>query len=410
MKRKTFSVLFFVKHSKKLKDGSVPVYARITVNNVRNEFGLQRSVDSEQWDSAKGKAKGNSKQNKELNHYIDTVRSNLLIKKRELDEMGIEYTADSFKRAYMGLDQDVKQLLEVFKAHNDECLKLVNIDFAPGTVVKFQISYNRLERYIKGVLKRKDIPLNEVTPQFLRGFEVYLKTEIGCQHNSAMKYLVNLKKIVRIGLANGWIKQNPYSNYKIKLDDVEVDYLDEKELALLMRREFGIKRIEQVKDVYVFCCFTGMAFSDVKSFNKEDIIVKDGKPWIKKRRQKTKNWFQVPLLDPALKILEKYKDHPEVVKKGFLLPVPSNQKMNAYLKEIADLTGIEKHLSTHTARHTFATTVTLGNQVSMEVVSKMLGHSNVDMTKKYARIVDDLIKKDMQKVMMKFDPGSVMQN
>jgi integrase len=147
-----------------------------------------------------------------------------------------------------------------------------------------------------------------------------------------------------------------------------------------------------------------MAFSDVKSFCKKDIVEQHGQPWIKKRRQKTKSWFHVPLLEPALRILSKYEDHPECIKNEVLLPVPSNQKMNAYLKEIADLLGIEKKLSTHTARHTFATTVTLLNQVSMEVVSKMLGHSSVNMTKRYARVVDDLITKDMEKVKSKYKP------
>ena len=178
----------------------------------------------------------------------------------------------------------------------------------------------------------------------------------------------------------------------------------------MMKRRFTIKRIEQVKDIYLFCCFTGMAYSDVKSFESKDIVLIDGLPWIKKRRQKTKNWFHVPLLEPALRILKKYEDHPECVKKGVLLPVLSNQKMNGYLSEIADLCGIDKHLSTHTARHTFATTVTLLNQVSMDVVSKMLGHSSVNMTKRYARVVNDLIKKDMQKVKEKFDSKMKIAN
>ena len=410
MKRSTFNVLFFVKHTKKLKDGSVPIYARITINGNRTDFGLQRGVEGSQWDAAKGKAKGSSKQIKELNQYLDTVRGNLLLKKRELDEMGAEYTAETFKRSYLRLDVQTKWLLEVFKDHNEQCKRLVNIDFAPGTVVKYQSCYKQLENFIHKNLKRKDVLFHEINPVFLRNFEIYLKTDGGCNHNSSMKYLANLKKIVRLGMANGWLKTNPYATVKLKLDDVDVAYLDEKELDMLVKKEFNIGRIQQVKDVYVFCCFTGMAFSDVKSFCKEDIVDKEGKLWIKKKRQKTKNWFHVPLLEPALRILDKYKNHPECVRKGVLLPVLSNQKMNAYLKEIADLSGIDKHLSTHTARHTFATTVTLGNLVSMEVVSKMLGHSSVNMTTRYARVAEDLINKDMQKVIMKFEPEFIGAN
>ena len=410
MKGKTFNINFFAKLARTHKDGSVPVYARITINGERAEFSLQRDVEIKNWIVSAGKAKGNSRQSKELNQYIDTVRANVFIKRRELEEQGIDYTAETFKRSFLGLDVETKWLLEVFKDHNEQCKRLVNIDFAPGTVVKYQSCYKQLENFIHKNLKRKDVLFHEINTAFLRSFEVYMKTEGGCQHNSSMKYLANLKKIVRIGMANGWLKTNPYATIKLKLDDVDVAYLDEKELDMLVRKEFKIGRIQQVKDVYVFCCFTGMAFSDVKSFCKEDIVDKEGKLWIKKKRQKTKNWFHVPLLEPALRILDKYKNHPECVRKGVLLPVLSNQKMNAYLKEIADLSGIDKHLSTHTARHTFATTVTLGNLVSMEVVSKMLGHSNVNMTTRYARVVEDLIKKDMQKVIMKFEPEYIGAN
>ena len=178
----------------------------------------------------------------------------------------------------------------------------------------------------------------------------------------------------------------------------------------MMNKEFKIERLQQVKDAYLFCCFTGLAFIDVKNLVYEDIEEKDGKLWIKKRRQKTKNWCNVPLLPPAINIMNKYKNHPDCVKDGLVLPVLTNQKMNAYLKEIADLCEINKHLSTHTARHTFATTVTLSNHISMEVVSKMLGHSSINMTKKYARVVDDLIKNDMEKIMNKYSMTAAALN
>ena len=186
-----------------------------------------------------------------------------------------------------------------------------------------------------------------------------------------------------------------------------MDFLTEKELETLIKKEFVIERLQQVKEVYLFCCFTGLAFVDVKSLIYSDIEEKDGQLWIKKRRQKTKNWCHIPMLSPAVQIINKYKNHPFCAKMGLVLPVPSNQKMNAYLKEIADLSGINKSLSTHTARHTFATTVTLSNQISMEVVAKMLGHSSINMTKKYARVVDDLINRDMQKIYGKYSANAM---
>jgi len=224
--------------------------------------------------------------------------------------------------------------------------------------------YNHVERFIKQRYKRDDMALYEITPMFISDFEFYLKTTRKCCHNTTVKYIKNFQKIIRIALANG--------------------------------------RIQQVKDTYLFCCFTGLAFIDVKSLVSSDIETKGDTFWIKKRRQKTKNWCHVPLLPPAVQIMNKYKNHPYCQRTGCVLPVPSNQKMNEYLKEIADLTGIDKNLSTHTARHTFATTVTLANHISIEVVSKMLGHSSINMTKKYARVVDDLIQRDMQKIYGKY--------
>jgi site-specific recombinase XerD len=194
------------------------------------------------------------------------------------------------------------------------------------------------------------------------------------------------------------MKADPFSNISYHLDEVDLAYLTDEELKKLMNKTFEMERLQQVKDVYVFCCFTGLAFVDVMNLKYTDIEDKNGKLWIKKKRQKTKNWCNIPLLEPALLLMEKYSEHPRCIANGRVLPVITNQKMNAYLKEIATLTGIKKSLSTHTARHTFATTVTLANQVSMEVVSKMLGHSGINMTKKYARVVDDLINRDMQKL------------
>jgi len=407
MTRATFNLMFFVKRTKALKDGSIPVYARITINGKITEFGLQRNVGPNDWDGKKGKAIPNSKQNKELNNYLEAIKGNIFINKRELEEQGKILTPEAMKKAYLGLDETSRKLLEIFKEHNVKCKQLENIDFAPGTVERYETCYKHVSNFMKEKYKKQDILINEVTPMFITDFELYLKTTRKCAHNTTLKYIKNFKKIIKIALANGWLKKDPFANIKFRLEDVDLAYLDAKELDKLMKKQFDIDRMQQVKDVYLFCCFTGLAFVDVSSLIAEDIVDNDGAKWIKKRRQKTKNWCHIPLLEPALKILDKYKSHPSCIKKGRLLPVLSNQKMNAYLKEIADITGIDKHLSTHTARHTFATTVTLSNQISMEVVSKMLGHSSVNMTKKYARVVDDLISKDMKKLVGKYEPASV---
>ena len=402
MTRTTFTVLFFIKRTKALKDGMVPIFARVTVNGQRTEFGLQRSIEENQWHAERGYAKGTSKDARELNSYLDFVKSKMLVTKRELEESGKPTTAIILKNQYLGIEDSSKTILQIFREHNERCEGLMGTDFSLGTIKRYRTSYNHVENFIKHKFKRKDLPLYEITPKFISDLEFYLKTVRKCCHNSAVKYMKNFKKIVRIALANGWMKADPFINVTYHLDDVDMDFLDENELHTLLYKEFKIERIQQVKDVYLFCCFTGLAFIDVKTLRYTDIETKGDTIWIKKRRQKTKNWCHIPLLPLAVQLIDKYSSHPYCVRTNCVLPVFSNQKMNAYLKEIADLTGIKKNLSTHTARHTFATTVTLANQISIEVVSKMLGHSSINMTKKYARVVDDLIHRDMQKLNGKY--------
>ncbi len=320
-----------------------------------------------------------------------------------MDEKGKHISAHSLKNSYLGIETDTRTILIVFREHNEKCKLLINIDFAAGTVERYITCRKDVEDFIKLKYKRDDLYLQEITPMFVKDFEFYLKTSCKCCHNTATKYLKNFKKIIRIALANDWMKSDPFSNIKFHLDDVDMDFLNEQELNALMEKEFKIERLQVVKDIYLFCCFTGLAFIDVKNLTYSDIEFRDNRQWIKKRRQKTKNWCHVPILPPAIRLMEKYKDHPVCQKRGCVLPVTSNQRMNTYLKEIADISGIQKNLSTHTARHTFATTVTLANQISIEVVSKMLGHDSINMTKKYARVVDDLINRDMQKVYIKYD-------
>ena len=404
MTRATFSVLFFIKRTKALKDGTIPIFARVTVNGQRTEFGLQHSIEENQWHAERGYVKGSSKEARELNSYLDFVKSKLLVTKRELEEMGKTTTAIILKNKYLGIEDSGKTILEIFHEHNERCKGLINTDFSPGTIKRYQTTFNHVESFIRFKFKRKDLPLFEITPKFISDLEFYLKTEKKCCHNSAVKYMKNFKKIVRIALAYGWMKADPFINVTYHLDEVDMDFLNEQELHTLLYKEFKIERIQQVKDVYLFCCFTGLAFIDVKNLRYTDIETKGDTIWINKRRQKTKNWCHIPLLPPAVQLIDKYSSHPYCVKTNCVLPVLSNQKMNAYLKEIADMSGIKKNLSTHTARHTFATTVTLANQISIEVVSKMLGHSSINMTKKYARVVDDLIHRDMQKIIGKYGP------
>ncbi len=397
------SLLFYLRKYKTDRVGRSMIYVRITVNGERSEFSTRRKIHPSQWDAAYGKVLGFSQEVRQLNSQLSKIRTDLyrhadLLKGREQT-----LTAESLKEAYLGLDKPTKMLLEVFQEHNDQVNSLVGKEFAEGTAERYRTAKSHLEEYLQKELRKKDIPINQVDYAFISGFEYYLKTQRKCSHNTAIKYVVNFKKIIRIAYANGWISKDPFANWKARLKIVEREFLTSEELQTLMDTTFFVERLEHVRDVFVFCCFTGLAYADAKKLTHDDFVVGiDGELWINTERTKTKTKSNIPVLPTAMMILEKYENSPLLVN-GTVLPVLTNQKMNAYLKEIADLSGIKKKLTTHLARHTFATTVTLSNGVSIESVSKMLGHKSVRTTQHYAKILNRKVSEDMQILRRKFE-------
>lgn len=399
VKRNTLSVLFIIKKAKLLKNGEAPICMRITVNKRVAEVMIKRSIPVDLWNQKKECSKGKDRVATELNHYINTVRAKVLQIHRELEIDNKPITADIIKDCFYGRDKVQRSLMEVYAEHNEKCRALIGKEYTESTVTKFDTSINRLKEYIRSCYHRDDIMLAELDGQFIRDFDFWLKTEKHCQNNSALKHLKNLKKVVRIALANDWIKKDPFYGIHFKQEEVNVEFLSREELDILMNKEFTIKRLEQVRDIFVFCCFTALAFVDVQQLSHEHLIKdNNGALWIRKARQKTNQMCNIPVLSIPQRILRKYEDNAECIKKGVLLPVISNQRMNAYLKEIADLCGITKRLTTHVARHTAATVVFLSNDVSMENVSKILGHSNIRMTQHYAKVLDSSIMRDMVNV------------
>ena len=406
VKRNTLSVLFIIKKSKLLKNGEAPVCMRITVNKRVAEVMIKRSILADLWNQKKECSKGKDRVATELNHYINTVRAKVLQIHRELEIDNKPITADTIKDCFYGRDKVQRSLLEVYAEHNEKCRALIGKEYTESTVTKFDTSINRLKEYIRSCYHCDDIMLAELDGQFIRDFDFWLKTEKHCQNNSALKHLKNLKKVVRIALANDWIKKDPFYGIHFKQEEVNVEFLSREELDILMNKEFAIKRLEQVRDIFIFCCFTALAFVDVQQLSREHLIKdNNGALWIRKARQKTNQMCNIPVLSIPQRILRKYEDNAECIKKGVLLPVISNQRMNAYLKEIADLCGITKRLTTHVARHTAATVVFLANDVSMENVSKILGHSNIRMTQHYAKVLDSSIMRDMVNVERNFLKG-----
>src|SRR5690606_11702085 len=347
----TYAILFFLQKNKVTSDGKAPIYVRITVNGKRAQISIKRKISVEKWDSTKGKVLGTSPESQAINKYIDEIRYKLnKIHERFLDE-NKPFTAMAIKNRYLGKDKVTKMLLDILQVHNDEVDFLIGKDFAASTAERYRITKNHLERYIKKEYLVDDIPVKEVDHKFITSFEYYFKTERNCSHNTAIKYITNFKKIIRIAYANDWISKDPFLHWKAKLKIVDREFLSKEELQNIVEKEFAIPRLELVKDIFVFSCFTGLAYIDVKQLSKNDIVIGiDGDYWIKTKRAKTHTRSNIPILPIPADIIKKYEEHPQVINSNKLLPILSNQKMNSYLKTIADSCEINKNLTYHLAR------------------------------------------------------------
>ena len=397
------SILFYIKKSKANLQGYTNIYLRITLDGKRAECSINRKVHIDLWNSRLQKALGSSPENQEINREIELIRNKVYTIEQKFQRDGIDYSAAQLRDVYLGKDKTKKMLLKIFQEHNDEVDSLIGKDFAAGTAERYRTCKKHVADFIKKKYKKNDIPVQDVDHKFITGLEYYLKTTRKCAHNSAIKYITNFKKIIRIAHANDWIDKDPFLHWKAKLKIVEREFLTEEEVQKLIQLELKMERLDQVRDIFIFCCFTGLAYADVKKLNRGDIVLgADGEEWVKTKRSKTDTRSNIPILPIAKAIVEKYKDNAWLIEKDLVLPVLSNQKMNAYIKEIATLAGITKNLTFHLARHTFATTVTLTNGVPIESVSKMLGHTNLKTTQHYAKILDMKVSKDMEILRNKF--------
>ena len=391
--RSTFSVLYYLKRNGQKTNGNVPIMRRITVNGVAVQFAAKVDIKPNNWNVKAGKAIGRFTEVQEVNNILDSIRFTMTKIFRDLQEKESNVTAERIKNIFFGLDIKNQMLLEVFKQHNDDIYKLIGISKTLVSYNKYEVARKRLTSYLKEEYHVSDISLKEINHNFIVGFEVYLRGVCGCNANTTAKFIQRFKTIVLLAKNNGWIFHDPFANYKIVTPKVDRGYLTQEEIEVINNKDFDIKRLEQVRDIFIFACFTGLAYIDVKNLRETNVRISfDGNLWIMTKRQKTNVNSNIPLLEVPKRILEKYKGK---LPNGLVLPVPSNQKMNAYLKEIGELCGIEKNLTFHLARHTFATTTTLSKGVPIETVSKMLGHTNIKTTQIYARITDNKISHDM---------------
>ncbi|MCF2518519.1 site-specific integrase [Dyadobacter sp. CY351] len=396
----SFGLNFFLKTPRnESPDGTRHIYMRITVNRQPRDIATKRVWHPSKWNIRAGRATGNKEDSKELNSYLDSLSAKVFQAKKALLEADKEVTADALKNMLLGKEGDKRTILKIFKEHNDQIAALIGADFAPGTLERYETSLKHTREYIKWKYNEDDFDIKKLDFEFISQFEFWFKAKKKISHNTTMKYLANFKKIVLLCVKRGWLTRDPFYAFKFSKREVDREALTESELKKVWEKDMGDGRLSYVKDIFLFCCYTGLAYADVYKLKRTEIVEGiDGGKWITTKRQKTDTPSRIPLLPLALEIMEKYEDHPQCENENRVLPVLSNQKMNAYLKEIADLCGIQKNVTFHLARHTFATTVTLTNGVPIESVSKMLGHRNIKTTQQYAKIVDRKISDDMARL------------
>jgi len=394
----TFGVQF-ISRTNKAKNGLLPIYARISVDGRRVEVSLKRFIHPDNWNDAKGSAKGKSEEIRNLNTYLEQIRSRLTECYQELTVKKKLVTAVAVKNLFCGFEEKEHSLITLFDYHNVE----MKTTLEWGTLKNYFTTRRYVEEYLKAHLKTSDVFLSQLNYRFLTEFERFMKAyvpkdqKLPCGQNTIMKHIERLRKVVNMAIKNDWLDRDPFQKFQPSFIKSNRQFLSADELAAIEQKEFKILRLQHAKDMFVFSCYTGLAYIDVYELTSQNLSLGiDGEYWINTCRHKTDIPVRVPLLPPAMAIVEKYKNNPRVLESGRLLPVYANQLLNNYLKEIADFCGIEKPLSFHIARHTFATTVTLTNGVPIETVSKLLGHTSIKTTQIYAKVIEQKVSDDMK--------------
>ncbi|QTY26409.1 site-specific integrase [Flavobacterium sp. CS20] len=368
------------------------LYLRLTVNSQRVDISLNRKVDISKWNNKQQRVKSNHPQSQQINSFLTSLETKIHNHQIKMDHEEKLVTCMSIKSSLFGDDQKQPTLKKLFKYHS---LKMENI-LAPGTLKNYKTTLKYIDEFLKIEIKTSDIFLKQINYKFLVDFDAYLRKKNTLTNNGVMKHMERLKKLMNFGHSLEWIDKNPAKFFKLIYHKVDVHYLDKKELEQIESVSLHKDRHQLVRDIFVFSCYTGLSYSDVFNLTEDNIQIGiDGENWIYTYRQKSKTRVRIPLLETPKNIIAKYKNHPKC-KSGKLLPVFSNQKTNDYLKEIATKANIKKRISFHTARHTFATTVTLINGVPIETVSKLLGHTKIATTQIYAKVIERKVSDDMK--------------
>lgn len=392
------NILFYSDRARLNKQSKSPIKCRLTFLGKRKTFSTGLFINPEYWNKKQQKAKPPNPDNNYINTQLSLVSQKINEAFLFLQVNNETFDVEDVYLKYKGRNAKAnKTLLEVFKLHNERMNKLVGIEYANSTYRKFIEAKKHTTNFIKYQYNKNDILLESIKMSFLKDFDFYLKSELSHKQITINKSIQRVRKIIKLALADGYLQKDPFILYKPKRYKTKVVFLTKEELEILENYEFAQNRLSQVRDMFVFCCYTGLAYAEMSNLSKEHLIKGfDGNIWIKMYRQKTNATVSVPLLSKTKKILNKYDN------KDRLLPVITNQKFNSFLKEIAVIVGIDKRLTHHIARKTFATTVLLYNDVPMEVVSELLGHSKMQITQKhYAKVLQKSISEEMKKLSIK---------
>jgi len=401
----TFSILFWMKKNQ-LQNGKAPLYVRVTVNGQRAEISAQRETSIIEWDPRAQMVASRSQEAKEVNNHLAILKTKILACQSKLEARNEAITAESIKNELIGKKQERKKITEAFQFWLDRLkAEVAKKKKSQATYNKYEDTFNHMKNFIKSQFKVSDKYLDEVNFAFISDFEHYLSVTLGLHNNTSMKYVSQTKSIFKMATERGWLAVNPVASFSCSFEWDEPTRLEYHELEAMYYKEMPVPRLEEARDAYVFMCYTGYGYSDAEQLGPENLFWGiDKQLWVTKDRQKTEGPECVPLLPIPLAIIEKYKSHPYCSAKKRLLPIRANSNFNGYLKEIAAICHINKELTTHTGRHTFATSVTLENDVPLETVGKMLGHSSIKSTQRYARVTRKKISNNMNELKTKLYP------
>lgn len=391
--KQPFRILFYIKRKAPLRDGTVPIMGRITVGGKSVQVSTRLSVPPDLWQLHPGRVVGRSVLAGKINEQLSRIHRRIEQCYELVSDRSAVITPQMVKNAYMGNDRSAEMLLAFFNRHNDEFFQMVGVNRSLSTYYKYQCVCRHLKTFISRCYGCEDLALEKINREFLIGFHQFIARECGHKKNTIWVYLIAFKHIIRLALHQGYIPRDPFAGYKLHSEFVPRNYLTMNEINDILRLELSNVKMRLVRDAFLFSCFTGLSYADIRRLTFHHIHCEQERMWIRMSRRKTGTDVTVRLFSVPCNILLQYRsEDPDKP----IFPLPGNRQCNLYLERIMPMAGILRHTTFHCARHTFATTVTLSQGVAMEIISKLLGHKNIRTTQIYAQVTHERLNRDME--------------